>query len=323
MNCDYDFAGLSIVRLNLAGSNLFECINERDKRFFLQQRQHLLSSYLFLTQSSNFFLFSSLSTLFATFIMHTRSSLRKGSKKHTSYALSSCPSSPTRKKQRSEYSFTTERAHSNPAQNSCIMESSADSQIPSEYWNHPELHTSAPNSERAFLSSTASDSFFNLDNFGTDIKVEIYSPTAGSAVNYENESEYSDDLTPTSNPFHNPFLCSQGDLTLCYAPNAGSTGYPIFVSRNRLRDWYHFPSDTTPTETPATSASGTIDEITEITKKMKSEFNEDLNILPSRFSSRKTTSPCALTPISGSVQATILPFPLKTGARNGCIFPLI
>ncbi|KAL2701234.1 hypothetical protein AAEP93_008053 [Penicillium crustosum] len=151
--------------------------------------------------------------------------------------------------------------------------SSAGTQPPSEYWNQLTDH------QRAFLDSATQHTGSNLYVFGAEIKTEMPSPTPASVAKDSNESEYNFDLTPVPGLISTPFPCTEDDLTLCHVSTADPTGYPIFVSQNRLWDWYYLASNnniessTTPTnETTNGNAKNT-----------KSEFANGLCLSTNQF----------------------------------------
>lgn len=207
-------------------------------------------------------------------IMPPKPSSRKGVKKGMSNTLSPHPSSsPIRKKQKGTKSVISERANSSSLSGVPKTNSSAGTQPPSEYWNQLTDH------QRAFLDSATQHTGSNLYVFGAEIKTEMPSPTPASVAKDSNESEYNFDLTPVPGLISTPFPCTKDDLTLCHVSTADPTGYPIFVSQNRLWDWYYLASNnniessTTPTnETTNRNAKNT-----------KSEFANGLCLSTNQF----------------------------------------
>ncbi|KAJ5400207.1 hypothetical protein N7465_010696 [Penicillium sp. CMV-2018d] len=206
--------------------------------------------------------------------MPPKPSSRKGVKKGMSHTLSPHPSSsPIRKKQKGTKSVILERANSSSPPGVPKMESSSGTQPPSEYLNQ------LTDLQRAFLDSATQQTGSNPYVFGAEIKTEMPSPTPASGANDANESEYSFDLTPVPGPISSPFPCTEGDLTLCHAPTADPTGYPIFVSRNGRWDWYYLASDNN-IESSATPANETTNGNA---KSTKSEFANGLSLSPNQF----------------------------------------
>ncbi|KGO73772.1 hypothetical protein PITC_034880 [Penicillium italicum] len=152
--------------------------------------------------------------------------------------------------------------------------SSSGSTNPSEYWNQ------LTDLQQHFLGGATHQTDSNPDAFGAEIKTEMSSPTPASVANGENESEYSFDLTPVPDPVSAPFPCTEDDLTLCHAPTADPAGYPIFVSRNGLWDWYYLASNN---NTLGSSATPTNETTNGNTKNTKSEFADGLILPPNQF----------------------------------------
>ncbi|KAJ5617282.1 hypothetical protein N7537_002396 [Penicillium hordei] len=152
-------------------------------------------------------------------------------------------------------------------------ESSAGTQSPSEYWNQ------LTDLQRVFFDDVTQQTGSNHYAFGAEIKIEMPSPTPASVANGANESEYSFDLTPVPGPTSSPFPCTEDDLTLCHAPTADPTGYPIFVSRNGRWDWYYLASNNN-IESSATPANETTNGNA---KNIKSEFTTGLSLFPNQF----------------------------------------
>ncbi|CRL25329.1 unnamed protein product [Penicillium camemberti] len=206
--------------------------------------------------------------------MPPKPSSRKGVKKGMSHTLSPHPSSsPIRKKQKGTKSVISERANSSPLPGVPKTDSSAGTQPPSEYWNQ------LTDLQQAFLGSVTQQTGSKLHDFGTEIKTEMPSPTPASVTNDANESEYSFDLTPVPGPISSSFPCTEDDLTLCHAPTADPTGYPIFVSRNGLWDWYYLSSNNH-IESSATPVNETTNGNA---KSTKSEFANGLSFSPDQF----------------------------------------
>lgn len=202
----------------------------------------------------------------STTIMPPKPSSRKGVKKGMSHTLSPHPSSsPIRKKQKGIRSAILERANSSSPPGTPKKEPSTGTQTPSEYYN-----------QLTDLQHTVS----NLYSPGAEIKTEMPSSTPASLANDENESEYSFDLTPASSPISAPFPCTEDDLTLCHAPTADPTGYPIFVSRNGRWDWYYLASNNKTTEASTTPTNDTTNGNT---KNKNSEFANGLSLSPNLF----------------------------------------
>ncbi|CAG8065072.1 unnamed protein product [Penicillium nalgiovense] len=226
------------------------------------------------------------STYFSLTIMPPKSSTRKGGKKGMSHTLSPNPSSsPIRKKQKGTPSAILDRANSSPRPGIPKLEPSTGTHPPSEYWNQ------LTDLGRAFLDGARQEAVSNLYDFGAEIKAEMTSPAPFSIVNDENESEYNLD-TPFPGPVSAPLPCTVDDLTLCHAPTADPTGYPIFVSRNGRWDWYYLSSNAGTTESSATPANGTSNGDT---KNTKSEFANDLCLSSNQFPCTKddtTLYPC-------------------------------
>ncbi|CAI7592770.1 unnamed protein product [Penicillium viridicatum] len=149
------------------------------------------------------------------------------------------------------------------------MESSAGTQPPSEYWNQ------LTDLQRDFRDGATQQTGSNPYAFGAEIKTEMPSPTPASGANDANESEYSFDLTPVPGPILSPFPCTEDDLTLCHAPTADPTGYPIFVSRNGRWDWYYLASNNN-IESANETTNGNV-------KNTKSEFANGLSLFPNQF----------------------------------------
>ncbi|KAJ5045360.1 Dipeptidyl-peptidase 5 [Penicillium rubens] len=181
--------------------------------------------------------------------MPPKSSTRKGGKKGMSHTLSPDPSSsPIRKKQKGTPSAIRDRANSSSRSGIPKLEPSSGAHPPSEYWNQ------LTDFQRDFLDGAMQETVSNLYDLGAEIKAETSSPAPSSIINDENESQYSLG-TPVPGPIPAPFPYTVDDLTLCHAPTADPTGYPIFVSRNGRWDWYYLSSNTKTTETPANGTS--------------------------------------------------------------------
>lgn len=206
--------------------------------------------------------------------MPPKPSSRKGAKKGMSRTLSPHPSSsPIRKKKKNTKPVILERANSSSPPGVSKTESSAETQPPSEYWNQ------LTDRQQAFLDGATQQTGSNPYAFGTEIKTEIPSPTPASVANDANESEYSFDLTPVPGSISSPFPYTKDDLTLCHAPTADPTGYPIFVSRNGRWDWYYLASNNN-IESSATPANETTNGNV---KNTKSEFANGLRLSLNRF----------------------------------------
>ncbi|CAG8890025.1 unnamed protein product [Penicillium egyptiacum] len=207
--------------------------------------------------------------------MPPKPSSRKGGKKRMSHTLSPRPSSsPIRKKQKGTPSTIRDRANCSPGPGIPKLEPSAGTHTPSEYWNQ------LADLQRDFLDGTTQEIVSNLYDFGAEIKAETPSPAPVSVANDENESEYSLDFSPVPGPISSPFPCTKDDLTLCHAPTADLTGYPIFVSRNGRWDWYYLASNNKTTESSAAPANGTTNGDA---KNTKSEFSDDLSLCLNQF----------------------------------------
>ena len=272
------------VSWNLAGSQqptykVPSCLQTFSSKRITHQTHHHSSHSSF----SPDFVFSAISlpSLFinllsqsSTTIMPPKPSSRKGVKKGMSHTLSPHPSSsPIRKKQKGTKSVISERANSSPLPGVPKTDSSAGTQPPSEYWNQ------LTDLQQAFLGSVTQQTGSKLHDFGTEIKTEMPSPTPASVTNDANESEYSFDLTPVPGPISSSFPCTEDDLTLCHAPTADPTGYPIFVSRNGLWDWYYLSSNNH-IESSATPVNETTNGNA---KSTKSEFANGLSFSPDQF----------------------------------------
>ncbi|CAI7595521.1 unnamed protein product [Penicillium glandicola] len=166
-----------------------------------------------------------------------------------------------------------ERANSSPP-GTPKTDPSTGTQTPSEYWNQFR------DVQQAFLDGATQETDPNLDTFGAEIKTEMPSPTPASVTNGENESEYSVALTPAPGPISVSFPCTEDDLTLCHASTTDTTGYPIFVSRNGLWDWYYLASNNNTTESSATPANDTTNGNS---KNIKSESADGLSLSPNQF----------------------------------------
>jgi hypothetical protein len=215
--------------------------------------------------------------------MPPKSSTRKGGKKGMSHTLSPDPSSsPIRKKQKGTPSAIRDRANSSSRSGIPKLEPSSGAHPPSEYWNQ------LTDFQRDFLDGAMQETVSNLYDLGAEIKAETSSPAPSSIINDENESQYNLG-TPVPGPIPAPFPYTVDDLTLCHAPTADPTGYPIFVSRNGRWDWYYLSSNTKTTETPANGTSNGN------TTNTKSEFANDLCLSPNQFPCTKddtTLCPC-------------------------------
>lgn len=219
--------------------------------------------------------------------MPPKSFSRKGVKKGMSHTLSPHPSSsPIRKKQKGTKPVILERANSSSPPGVPKTESSAGTQPPSEYWNQ------LTDIQRVLLDGATQQTGSNPYVFGAEIKTEMPSPIPASVANDANESEYSFDLSPVPGPTSSPFPCTEDDLTLCHAPTADPTGYPIFVSRNGRWDWYYLASNNN-IESSATLANETTNGNG---KNIKSKFSNGLSLSPNQFPSTAddiTLFPCS------------------------------
>ncbi|KAJ6168755.1 hypothetical protein N7497_001598 [Penicillium chrysogenum] len=143
--------------------------------------------------------------------------------------------------------------------------------------------------QRDFLDGAMQETVSNLYDLGAEIKAETSSPAPSSIINDENESQYNLG-TPVPGPIPAPFPYTVDDLTLCHAPTADPTGYPIFVSRNGRWDWYYLSSNTKTTETPANGTSNGN------TTNTKSEFANDLCLSPNQFPCTKDDTTLVVSP---------------------------
>ncbi|KAJ5791215.1 uncharacterized protein N7518_008226 [Penicillium psychrosexuale] len=152
-----------------------------------------------------------------------------------------------------------ERANKSSLTGMPKTEPSTGTHTPSEYWNQL--------TDLLAFFDDATQYSANPYVFGTEIKAEVSSPTPAFFANDENESEYNFDMTPVPGPISNLLPCIGDYFTLCHAPTADPTGYPIFVSRNGRWDWYYLSSNNKTTESPATPANDTTNLNTKNTKK--------------------------------------------------------
>ncbi|KAJ5964843.1 uncharacterized protein N7479_004719 [Penicillium vulpinum] len=194
---------------------------------------------------------------------------RKGVKKGMSHPLSPHPSSsPIKKKKKGIQPAIVERANSSTPPGNPTTEPST----PSEYSN------SFGQPQQACFNGTTHQTFSSQYALGAEIKAEMPSLTPASVSNDENESEYSFDLAHVPSPIL--FPSTEDDLTLCHAPTADSTGYPIFVSRNGRWDWYYTASNNKTTESSSTPTDGTTNGNS---KNAKSESADGLSLSPNEF----------------------------------------
>lgn len=166
--------------------------------------------------------------------MPPKPSTRKGVKKGMSHALSPhLSSSPIRNKQKRIHSAILERANKSSLSEMPKTEPSTGTHSPSEYWNQ------LTDLQLAFFDDATQFRVSNPYVFGTEIKAEVSSPTPAFFANDGNESEYNFDMTPVSGPISYLLPYTEDYFTLCHAPTADATGYPIFVSRNGRWDWFY------------------------------------------------------------------------------------
>ncbi|KAJ5170841.1 uncharacterized protein N7500_003624 [Penicillium coprophilum] len=219
--------------------------------------------------------------------MPTKSSSSKGVKKGMPHTFSPhSSSSPIRKNPKRIQSAIRKQIN-----NSSPGTPKMDSSTPSEYCDQlTEL-------QRAFLHGATKYTGSNHYASGAEIKSEISSPTPASVANDENESEYIFDLTPISDPISAPFPSTEDDLTLRLATTADPTGYPIFVSRNGLWDWYYLDSNNKTIESSVTPANDTVNENA---KSTKSEFADNLSHSLNQFPCTEDDMTLSLYPNPGS-----------------------